>query len=206
MVKRALLLLMAVAAVVGVQRTCEERAVSVRPGIVVRAAPAQTALTRAQAQPFEHEGYRIEPRAAYELSARLLARKAYHLGREAALSPLDFALGWGPMSDGSVLDALEISQSGRFFWVRWSAEPPIPSQHIFVNAANTHLIPADKTVRRALDRMRPGHVVHLRGYLVDVSAPDGWRWKTSLVRDDTGAGACELFWVTDAWIDNEHKT
>ena len=70
----------------------------------------------------------------------------------------------------------------------------------------THLIPADDTVRRALDRMRPGHVVHLQGSLVNLSAPDGWCWNSSLVRDDMGAGACELFWVTRAWIDNDTKT
>lgn len=204
--KRALLLLMAVAAAVGVQHACDERAVATRPGIAVRDAPEQTALTRAEAQPFEHAGYRVEPQAAYRLSARLLGRKAYHLGREADLSPLDFALGWGAMSDTTVLEALDISQSGRFFRVRWSAEPPLPPEQLFASAANTHLIPADRTVRRALDRMRPGHVVHLQGYLVNVSAPDGWRWKTSLVRGDMGAGACELFWVTDAWIDNEQKT
>jgi hypothetical protein len=26
-------------------------------------------------------------------------------------------------------------------------------------------------------------------------APDGWRWRSSLTREDTGAGACELVWV-----------
>ncbi len=204
--RRTLLILMVLAGAVGLQRGCEQREVSSRPGIAVRAAPQQAALAPEEARPFDHGGYRIEPQAAYQIRARLLAREAYHLGREAELSPVDFALGWGPMSDPSVLAGLSISQSGRFFWVRWAAEPPIPPAQIFIHAANTHLIPADDTVRRALDRMRPGHVVHLQGSLVNLSAPDGWRWNSSLVRDDMGAGACELFWVTRAWIDNDTKT
>jgi hypothetical protein len=35
-------------------------------------------------------------------------------------------------------------------------------------------------------------VVHLRGKLVRVDGPGGWRWVSSLSRKDSG---CELMWV-----------
>ena len=35
----------------------------------------------------------------------------------------------------------------------------------------------------------------MRGYLVNVGGPDGFSWNTSLRRDDTGNGACEVFYV-----------
>jgi len=35
----------------------------------------------------------------------------------------------------------------------------------------------------------------MRGYLVNVTGPNGFNWNTSLRRDDTGNGACELFYV-----------
>jgi hypothetical protein len=35
----------------------------------------------------------------------------------------------------------------------------------------------------------------LRGFLVEARADDGWRWRSSLTRDDTGARACELVFV-----------
>jgi hypothetical protein len=38
-------------------------------------------------------------------------------------------------------------------------------------------------------------VVALTGYLVEVRGPDGFRWRSSLTREDTGNGACELVWV-----------
>jgi hypothetical protein len=45
--------------------------------------------------------------------------------------------------------------------------------------------------------LRPSEVVTLRGELVDGLRNDG-RWiKTSLVRDDSGPGACEVLLVTD---------
>jgi hypothetical protein len=38
-------------------------------------------------------------------------------------------------------------------------------------------------------------VVTLRGRLVEASGADGWRWRSSLTREDSGAGACELVLV-----------
>ena len=35
----------------------------------------------------------------------------------------------------------------------------------------------------------------MRGYLVNASFPDGSSWNSSLRRDDTGNGACEVFYV-----------
>ena len=52
-----------------------------------------------------------------------------------------------------------------------------------------------------LRRLRPGQVVTLTGYLVDVRGPGGFRWNTSLRRDDTGDGACELMWIERVSID-----
>jgi hypothetical protein len=63
------------------------------------------------------------------------------------------------------------------------------------SATNTHLIPADEAILRQLKRTAPGRVVKLQGYLVNAVGDDGYRWNSSLTRDDTGAGACELIYV-----------
>ena len=56
--------------------------------------------------------YRITPlQEQFEISARVLGRKDYTFGREADLSPMDLALGWGPMADPEVIAAFGISQS-----------------------------------------------------------------------------------------------
>ncbi|KRF00369.1 hypothetical protein ASG87_13645 [Frateuria sp. Soil773] len=138
----------------------------------------------------------LATRAHFALTARVLSRKDYH-DAGAALAPLDLALGWGPMSDSTVLKDIRISQSGRFYW--WHVDAfPIPRRAIETHSANMHLIPADDGVRDALDRIRPGQLLHLEGFLVDASRPDGWQWHTSMTRDDTGNGACELVYVERA--------
>ena len=58
-----------------------------------------------------------------------------------------------------------------------------------------HLIAANDEVARTLKQIRPGQLITLQGYLVNVNADDGWRWRSSLTRDDTGANACELIYV-----------
>ena len=54
------------------------------------------------------------------------------------------------------------------------------------------MIPASPEIDRRLRAVRAGDVIRLRGYLVRVEATDGWQWRSSLSRADTGAGACEL--------------
>jgi hypothetical protein len=44
-------------------------------------------------------------------------------------------------------------------------------------------------------KVREGDVIVLQGYLVDVDHDSGWRWRTSMNRTDTGAGACEIVFV-----------
>ncbi|MGO4703516.1 hypothetical protein [Dyella sp. 2RAB6] len=135
-------------------------------------------------------------RAHFELTARVLSREDYRFDAGASLAPVDLALGWGRMSDSAVLAKISISQSSRFYYWRVD-EFPIPQRDIETSSANMHMIPADEAIRRALERVEPGQVIHLQGFLVDASRPDGWRWHTSMTRDDTGNGACELVFVED---------
>lgn len=168
--------------------------ISHAPGVLAPEAPRQTLIANGRA--WEHRGYRITPLAAYEITARVLGKEAYHFGRESELSPFDFALGWGPMSDQAVIERLDISQSGR--WYYWQAQNlPLPKKALITSSANTHLVPATQELKELLDIVREGEVITLRGKLVAIAGRDGWQWRSSLNRSDTGQGACEVFWVEE---------
>lgn len=163
------------------------------PGELAPDDPVQAALDGPM-EPFHLGDFRLTPRAKFDLVARVLSTENYRFDKGAALAPEDFALGWGRMSDGAVLEGIDISQSGRFYY--WHVRQfPIPRREIETHSANMHLIPADAGVHRALERVHAGQVVALDGFLVDADRADGWHWRTSLTRDDTGDGACELFYV-----------
>ena len=164
------------------------------PGIVAPTGPVQSLIHDAPA--FAYHGYAIRPLADFSVEARVLHVKSYNHGRESDLSPVDFAVGWGPMSNQAVLDQIQIGQSNRFFY--WQSDDmPLPRAQIEHNSANLHIIPANQDIARSLRAVRPGHVVQLRGYLVRADNPDGWHWISSLTRTDVGAGACELVWVEE---------
>lgn len=164
------------------------------PGILAPDAPFQRMLPEGQSV-IRIGDFELTPLAEFRTEARLLSRLSYRLDEGAALSPVDFAIGWGRMSDSAVIDQLQISQGARFFNYRWAEQPPIPADEIVRSAANVHLIPANDGVRASLRRIRPGVVVALDGLLVAARREDGWAWRSSLTREDDGAGACELLLV-----------
>lgn len=143
---------------------------------------------------FDFNGHRLQPLNAFSLQARVLGVETYRFDREASLSPVDLALGWGPMSDSAVLEHIDISQSGRFYFWR-TKTLPVPQRDIERSSANMHMIPADKVIERQLRRVREGQVIRIEGWLVEARGPQGQVWRSSLTRDDTGAGACELIFV-----------
>jgi hypothetical protein len=178
---------------VGLWKLWSEREIGRPTGELVHEGPAQTSV-EAGSPALSRNGYRIARLESFKLEARVLAAEHYRFGREAELSPVDLALGWGPMSNSAVLERIEISQRNRFYF--WRVEDfPIPRREIEVNSANMHMIPANKVVERELASVRAGSVIRLEGYLVEASAADGWHWRSSLTREDTGNGACELVWV-----------
>lgn len=146
--------------------------------------------------PFFMDEYIISPLADFEISARVLSRENYWMGRESDLSPVDFALGWGRMSDPGVLESISISQSNR--WYYWKTpQYPIPRHEIESNSANMHMIPANDYIKDKLADVDEGDNIMIKGQLVRVDAKDGWQWVSSLSRHDTGDRACELIYVTD---------
>ena len=175
----------------GVAALVEGRAIDRPPGVLVTDEPWQELVKQ---PPFAYGDYQLTPLADFEVEARVLSVEQYNVDGGAAVSPIDFALGWGPMSDSAVLSHFRISQGARFFTI-YPDEQAIDLKTAMRNASNMHLIPADGALEDHLKEVRPGNIVLLRGQLVSVAGPNNFTWTSSLTRGDTGNGACELFYV-----------
>jgi hypothetical protein len=183
---------------VGLYLFWENSEISRPAGVLAPDEPHQREVSSASFR--EKNGYRITPLATFDIRARVIARERYRFGRAADLSPIDLVLGWGAMSDTEVLKKISFSQGGRAYtWM--SSVFPVSRRVIETHSANMHMIPADGDIERRLKSIRAGNMVHLKGFLVEVNAQEGWRWKSSLTREDTGGGACELILVESlyAW-------
>lgn len=137
--------------------------------------------------------FRVTPRAGYDVAARVGATERYRAGAAGALLPWDFVLTWGAATKEPAWSSLSYLQTGRFY--SWRGDDTLDPGYVASHTANTHLIPATRRVAFALARVRRGDVVRLEGDLVDVDGPDGFVWRTSLTRTDTGPGACETLYV-----------
>lgn len=165
--------------------------VSVPVTRIATVAPVQSPTT---APPFTIRSYTLTPVAEFTVTARLLSKSTYHFDRESELSPIDYALGWQSMAQPFILKEISIGQGRRFY--HWHTRTfPIPRNDIETQSANMHLIPASPDIEAQLKSIPEDNLVRLKGFLVNISAPDGWHWNSSTTRGDTGDGACEVFYV-----------
>jgi len=172
------------------------RAIHYPPGVLIDSEPGQVPLSE-EIAPVSYGPFSLKPLALFSVDARVLHRRNYRYDAGARLVPVDLALGWGPMSDETVLNQLHISQSMRFYWYEYKLPPPIPVPEIVSHSANMHIIPATPEVAARCKSLRVGSLVHLVGDLVEATGPGIGHWRSSLSRTDTGNGACELFYVEE---------
>jgi hypothetical protein len=152
--------------------------------------------TDQSAAPFRLGSATVTPLAAFSVAGRILSRRDYTFDRRANYSPMDIALGWGPMSQAGMAERLHVRQGGRWYHYKWGNEgPPMPPAEIASHSANMHMVPADAAAASALDHARAGELVRLDGWLIRIDGDDGFTWQSSLTRGDVGAGACELVLV-----------
>lgn len=148
-----------------------------------------------------HGELQLIQRATYSVTAVILSIKRYDtwfpgLDLMDGAAPLDLALAWGPVaSRPDIQDQLKVSQRHRFFFWRAGKGNLLPiRQALLTGMANTHIVPANEKVAEQIDGLEVGQVVLLSGSLVDISR-NGRVMRTSMTRDDYGAGACEILYV-----------
>ncbi|MBR1724720.1 MAG: hypothetical protein IJ723_06870, partial [Ruminococcus sp.] len=124
------------------------------------------------------------------------------------LSPVDIGIAWGKVAEYNDRIDFHWSQANR--WLNWRTktyeeiEPVGGEAAVMEQAANNHIVPADTSVKRKALKIRAGDHVRLKGYLVNINATKSngatfW-WNSSTSRTDTGAHACEVFYVTDVEV------
>ena len=171
----------------------QNRVIEHGPGVLISSTPVQRNIKNAAV--IQHKGYEITPKADFIVEARVLSREKYYIDASSELSPLDLALGWGPMSDTSVIDKLDIKQTVRFY--TWRMErSPLSLKEVIKNSSNMHMIPSNDRIEKQLGEIRKGSLVRISGKLVSIRNKSGFTWNSSMSRTDTGAGACEVIYVT----------
>lgn len=143
-----------------------------------------------------HKKHKLTALATFKVRGRVLQLKDYSASElGGAVSPRDLALGWGPMSNSHLLKHLKIWMSDRYYNYECSDGTVEDTALMAVNSANMHILPANDGVESTLKSVKIHDIVLIEGLLVRMETPEGPTMTSSLTRDDTGPGACEIIWA-----------
>ena len=159
--------------------------------------------------------YKIEPIYQYDLTG-LVVSYEHHDGNRMLhklwndhINVADICVVWSENAQGFDLSAFDF-WNGQFTcnfetydlaaWKRFRVD----------QISNNHLLSEDPHIRDAIQDVRIGDQIHIRGWLTKYSNGKGFSRGTSTTRKDTGNGACETIYVKDFAIlqsmDNSWRT
>lgn len=127
---------------------------------------------------------------------KIIRKENYFVDENSDIVPFDFILGWNKMSILYNVNLIKFSQSNRWYYWHIDSFDEITRTDIEENSANTHIIPYNKNIENKLKSISINNDAILIGYLVDIKKGEKI-WASSETRTDIGAGACEIFLVTD---------
>lgn len=170
---------------------------------VLKEDPVQTETERKSFNlDYRGKKYRIDPQAEYEIWGLVVSHNnvnsmgdIYHDAD--AVDIKDIALIWG--TNVSSAEYLKVEFSSNCYVVNWRY--PRGTKFDNYKIANNHLLSGDAKARKVIQSAKVGDQIRLKGMLVNYTSPTmrGVR-KTSLTRNDTDMGACEVIYVEEAEI------
>ena len=157
--------------------------------------------------------YSIKPRYNYHLTGLVVAtsdamgwRNITHRAAGDFLNTNDICVVWGANAE-----ELDLSQF-TFTHGDWTCYVSTSSSEAWRKfkmdgLANNHVLPSTPELAARFRDVRIGDSIVIDGQLVDYSTDGGASRTTSVVRTDTGNGACEIIYVTDfQFISRHHET
>lgn len=167
--------------------------------------PIQIQVYNAEIIHFVKDGYEyfLTPVYEYDISGLVVGKMDYRffsIDKMDSTFPFDVCLIWG----SNVLRGLhtdrrvKFSEDCRWCWAYWSGDVNFNLNEL----SNNHLLIDNNDVLKQLRSVCRGDQLRIRGKLVNVKAklagkagPPDITWNTSTSRTDSGAGACEVFYV-----------
>ncbi len=144
--------------------------------------------------------YRIQPLYSYELHGLVVSFR-HHEGEfmlhrlwNDHLNVADLCVIWGR-------NARELKLNLYDFWnAEFTCYVEAPSRKLWqafetTQLSNNHLLTDKSHIRTAIESIEVGDQILLTGYLAEYSNQDGFRRGSSIVRTDSGNGACETIYL-----------
>jgi hypothetical protein len=175
--------------------------------------PLQTETGSIDLIKFKKNGYDYEltPLYNYDIRGLVVHKMNYSwftIYKGEKVFSTDLCLIWGNNVKNKVFknNSVKFSQDCRWCNVEWYGNVDFNLNQL----SNNHLIAIAPDLLNKIAAISSGDQVRIKGKLVYVKARpsgkagnedyNGFEWRSSVTRDDTGAGACEVIFVEDAQI------
>ncbi len=180
----------------------------VKPNVLLE--PIQTESSGRDIISFEKDDYQYEltPLFDYEISGLVVHRMDYtwfSIYKMDSIFPLDLCMMWGWDIESGVYKNknLKFSQDSRFCRYSWRGNLKFNANEV----SNNHILVDNKVLENRLKSINSGDQIKIRGKLVNVSGknigkpgrydPETFKMNSSVKRNDTEAGACEIIYLED---------
>lgn len=167
------------------------------PGITAKEKPKIERLK--WQEPFTFKGATFTPKKIIDAEVRIVKRKRYFFDSFSKYSPIDAIVGWDALSDERNLDFIFFSLDDRKYELNPS-QPPVEINEIYSKTDLWHLIPSSESIAKKLKTLRDGHIIKLKGLLVDISTENTFNFQTDVELSARSNTAGFAFWVEDLQI------
>jgi len=167
------------------------------PGIMVKNAPEIERLT--WQEPFTHKGATVLPKKVIEGDVLIIKRKRYFFDILTKFSPTDAMVGWNQLSDERNLDYIFYSLKDRSFELDLT-RPPLPLNTIYKESDLWHLIPSTADIDDKLKTLRDGHIISVKGLIVDVEHEGNMVLSSETILSSTKNSKGMAIWIEDLRI------
>ncbi|MEO8346446.1 MAG: hypothetical protein ABI607_12200 [Betaproteobacteria bacterium] len=152
--------------------------------------------------------YTVQPLYQYDLTGLVVSKHnadtwwdQIHAAWGDKLNVTDLCVIWGNNARTARYRELDYS-SGQFVCYVQTASSEVWATFDMYSLSNNHMLTDDSGIANVLRAVRVGDQIHFRGYLAEYSHHHEFAFHrgTSITRNDTGNGACETVFTTDARI------
>lgn len=153
---------------------------------------------------YNGENFEIIPKYDYELNGLVVSYRLHdadggqmiHALNKDHLNVADFCVVWGESANPQLLREFDFNNGQ--FTCNYSTQDMVAWKAFnHTQLSNNHLLAIDDAIRDTIDEIKIGDQINLKGWLAHYINPLGYERGTSIVRTDTGNGACETIFVNE---------
>jgi hypothetical protein len=152
-------------------------------------------------RPFRDGNFTIDVLGGYDIYGIVVHRARYYDDSLSSISSLDLGIAFGDfVRHPDLLDRFRFGQVDRWIYIKGNGATTADDWTQYTwQVSNNHLIFSNSELATIVRAASVGDRVRLKGYLIRASTAN-FTATSSLTRHDTGSGACEIIFVTDAKV------